>query len=183
MPITLAKWSILSTTLVFLKDYPSFQLMIIQFILFASQVLIIIGKPLDSRLENNITLFNELMTSLFLYGLFTLTDSMGRNESKVECGLAMLYLVFFTISVNMFKVLVQLILMINFRILFKKLTRKSKDKVISHKPSELIATSNLSLIQKAHNKMALRQLSTVSIMAPPDNASFNAVFSMRQMQY
>ncbi|TNV73037.1 hypothetical protein FGO68_gene16103 [Halteria grandinella] len=188
MPITLAKWSILSITLVILKDHPSFQLMIIWFILLISQILIIIGKPQNSRLENNITLFNELMTSIFHYGLYSLTDSMGRNESKEVCGLAMLVLVIFTIFINIFKVVIQAALMINFRNIYKKFTRK--DTAIQLKPilpSDLSVINNISIVEDMHQtqiKMMMHQTShqkTVSLA--PENANSHTVLFSRQMQY
>ncbi|TNV86287.1 hypothetical protein FGO68_gene17282 [Halteria grandinella] len=112
MPITLLKWAILSLTLVTLRNYPVLQLSLVSFLSFTSQILLITGKPFSTPLENSMSLFNELMASLYLYGLFTLTDSMGRNLVKEECGLAMLLLVLFTISVNLLKVLIQMSLLI-----------------------------------------------------------------------
>ena len=38
------------------------------------QTLIIHGKPMQDPVENMISLFNDLMVSLFLYVLITLTD-------------------------------------------------------------------------------------------------------------
>ena len=52
------------------------------------------------------SLFNELMASAYLLGLFALTDFMGRNELKIEIGLGMLFLVTFTIAINIIKVVV-----------------------------------------------------------------------------
>ncbi|TNV86189.1 hypothetical protein FGO68_gene6733 [Halteria grandinella] len=107
MPLTLMKWTSLSLILVILRDYPYFQLMALSAITFLFQILLIIGKPLATSSENKMSLFNELMASNYLYVLFTLTDLMGRNQLKEECGFAMVIIVAFTISVNILKVLIQ----------------------------------------------------------------------------
>ncbi|TNV74447.1 hypothetical protein FGO68_gene11904 [Halteria grandinella] len=106
IPITLAKWTILSFTFVVLRDYPSIQLLLITLLLLASQVLIVVGRPYETPLENKISLFNEFMTSLYLYSLYTLTDFFGRNELKIECGTVILSLVCITVGFNMLKVLI-----------------------------------------------------------------------------
>ncbi|TNV85953.1 hypothetical protein FGO68_gene8492 [Halteria grandinella] len=105
--ITLVKWTILSVILVFLRDYSSIQLLLLTPLLFFSQCLIIITKPNPVPLENHMSLFNEIMTSIYLYILYTLTDYTGRNEVKVECGNVLLGVVLFTIAANLIKVLVQ----------------------------------------------------------------------------
>lgn len=78
---------------------------------FASQILQIQGKPQDSPFENKISLFNEIMATCYLYTLITVTDFMGRNAVKEECGLILLGIVLFTISANILKVLIQVIIM------------------------------------------------------------------------
>ncbi|TNV86143.1 hypothetical protein FGO68_gene16416 [Halteria grandinella] len=135
LPITLAKWSILITALVTLRNYPALQLMIIAILLVVSQVLMIVGRPQDSRVENMISLFNEGMASVYLYGQYTLSESMGRNEVKEEIGAVLLGMVIFTISVNVVKVLVQSMMMINWRKLKSVCFKKSQDKVIKLKPT------------------------------------------------
>jgi len=132
IPITLVKWAILSLTLVFLKDHSTFQLIITGYLLLVSQILIIKGKPFASHVENKLSLFNDIMASLYLNCLYTLAEPMGRNESKELCGLALLALVVFTIAVNVIKVVVQAMMLINFKKLLSKLS--SSDKVIQLKP-------------------------------------------------
>lgn len=57
------------------------------------------------------SIFNEIMATCYLYTLFTVTDFMGRNVVKEECGLILLGIVLFTISVNILKVVIQVIMM------------------------------------------------------------------------
>ncbi|TNV86418.1 hypothetical protein FGO68_gene17688 [Halteria grandinella] len=143
MPITLVKWAILSVTLVTLRNYPVMQLSIVSFLSFTSQILLIKGKPFSTSLENNMSLFNELMASLYLYGLFTLTDSMGRNLVKEECGVIMLMLVVYTIIANILKVLYQLSSLINFKRLFSPTNKKSTVpiKPLNNTPNNMSNTS------------------------------------------
>jgi hypothetical protein len=43
----------------------------------------VIGKPYDDKLENQISLFNEVMVSAYLYVLMMLTDYLGDNAYRV----------------------------------------------------------------------------------------------------
>ncbi|TNV86341.1 hypothetical protein FGO68_gene4599 [Halteria grandinella] len=150
--ITLVKWAILSLTLVFLKDYPTFQLSVVWYLLLVSQILIIKGRPYSSQIENKLSIFNDIMASLYLYGLYALSEPMGRNESKEQCGLALLSLVLATIVVNVIKVLVQSVMLINFKRLIAKLS--PSDRVVQLKPppaeqsqpDQTIATTSMSVL-------------------------------------
>lgn len=161
IPITLVKWAILSLTLVLLKDYPAFQIIIAGYLLLVSQILIIKGKPFASHIENKLSLFNDLMASLYLYGLYALAEPMGRNESKEECGLALLALVVFTIAVNVIKVLAQATMLINFKKLLSRLS--SSDRVVQLKPipaeqphpDQSIASTSMNLSYDEHPQMKM----------------------------
>ncbi|TNV85934.1 hypothetical protein FGO68_gene8988 [Halteria grandinella] len=136
--ITLAKWAILSVTLVYLRDYPSIQLLLLTTLLLLSQCLLLLSKPSPSPLENHLSLFNELMTSAYLYTLFTLTDFMGRNQVKEGCGIVLLGVVVGTIGVNIAKVLVQ----VGGNIKCKK---KGVSKVVKMNPSDVTAVTENSI--------------------------------------
>jgi hypothetical protein len=43
------------------------------------QSLLIYGKPFEESYENNMSLFTEIMVSLYLYILLGLTDYQGEN--------------------------------------------------------------------------------------------------------
>ncbi|TNV86294.1 hypothetical protein FGO68_gene17292 [Halteria grandinella] len=132
MPIILFKWGLLSLILVTLRDHAGFQLMLLSLVQIPSQALLILGQPNLTAAENWMSLFNEVMASIYLYGLFTLTDYMGSNELKEECGLFLLVIVLFTISANIIKVLIGMYQLIN----FTKLSYifKNKDAVVAFRP-------------------------------------------------
>ena len=56
---------------------------------------------MSDRLEYSLTLFNELMVSLYLTLMLLLTDFHGRNPFRDEVGWALFSVVVFTISVNL----------------------------------------------------------------------------------
>ena len=52
-----------------------------------------------------IALFNEVMVSVYLYLMISLTDFHGENPLRSEIGYALLFLVVFTVLVNFLKAL------------------------------------------------------------------------------
>lgn len=58
--------------------------------------------------ENNMSLFNELMTSVYLYILMMLTDFNADSPLRETFGLMLLGTVLFTFFVNIVKVLSQI---------------------------------------------------------------------------
>ena len=44
------------------------------------QIMILGSKPMLTKLDNNMLLFNEIMVSTYLYNLLCLTDFMGEND-------------------------------------------------------------------------------------------------------
>ena len=69
------------------------------------QALILASKPMLSKLDNRMLLFNELMVSLYLYLLLCLTDYLGENNHRDLLGLILLSLVVSTVLVNLVKFL------------------------------------------------------------------------------
>jgi hypothetical protein len=67
--------------------------------------MILVSKPMLSKLDNNMLLFNELMVSVYLYLLLCLTDYMGENDNRDLLGLILLSLVVSTVLVNLVKFL------------------------------------------------------------------------------
>ena len=54
--------------------------------------------------ENKMSLFNEIMVSLYLYLIITLTDYNQKvNPLKQECGLALVAVIVLTFVVNLTK--------------------------------------------------------------------------------
>ena len=74
---------------------------------------------MQNRLENRITLFNEIMVSFYLYLMMGLTDFYGENSPRNEIGWALLFLVMFTVGVNLVKTM-----HLDFRHLIRWLSKK-----------------------------------------------------------
>ena len=71
------------------------------------QFMIVGSKPMLAKVNNNMLLFNEIMVSIYLYLLLALTDFMRENDSTRDLiGYALLFLVVFTVLVNLVKFLI-----------------------------------------------------------------------------
>lgn len=70
------------------------------------QLIIVGSKPLLSKLENRMLLFNEIMVSIYLYLLLSLTDFMGDNDLRDMIAWVLLSIVVFTVLVNLVKFLI-----------------------------------------------------------------------------
>jgi cytochrome bd-type quinol oxidase subunit 1 len=69
-----------------------------------TQILIIIGSPMDNNLENMMAFFNEIMVSLYLYIMHSLTDYNEDKDYKEGTGGWMLvFVVLGTVGVNLLK--------------------------------------------------------------------------------
>lgn len=105
--ITLARWSTLCIILVTLRGYYMFQIVSLLMQSVLVQTLIIHGQPMLVHVENKISLFNEIMVSLFLYVIITLTEYNQKvNPLKHECGMALVAIIVLTFSVNVMKAVV-----------------------------------------------------------------------------
>lgn len=69
------------------------------------QCAIIVGQPFDSGLENRLSLFNEFMTSIYLYIMISFTDYSGTNILKTQLAWGLISVILFTLFVNMAKLL------------------------------------------------------------------------------
>ena len=72
-------------------------------------------------------LFNEVMTSFYLYLKLCLTDFHGDESMRDEIGWALLILFIFTITVNLIKVTV--VNFVRFKILCKRFGAKVRQKM------------------------------------------------------
>jgi hypothetical protein len=68
--------------------------------------MIVGSKPMLSKLDNHMLLFNEIMVSTYLYLLLCLTDFMQENDCRDLIGLLLLSVVVFTVLVNLVKFLI-----------------------------------------------------------------------------
>jgi hypothetical protein len=58
---------------------------------------------MPSPIENNVSVFNEVMVSLYLYTLLHLTDFFGNNIYRQEGGYVLVGIIFVSVSVNLIK--------------------------------------------------------------------------------
>ena len=99
------------------------------------QLLILGSKPMLSKLDNHLLLFNELMVSAYLYLLLGLTDFMQENDCRDSIGLLLLSVVVFTVLVN----LVKFLIICDWCLL----VRKIKKKCSKHKKHAVDSKTNL----------------------------------------
>ena len=65
--------------------------------------MIIYGKPYDEKIENKISLFNELMVSAYLYILILLTDFTSINNYREQQGTVLVVIIMTNVVVNLLK--------------------------------------------------------------------------------
>jgi hypothetical protein len=58
---------------------------------------------MPSPVENKVSVFNELMVSLYLYTLMHLTDFFGDNNYREEAGYVLVGIIFVSVAVNLIK--------------------------------------------------------------------------------
>ncbi|TNV86600.1 hypothetical protein FGO68_gene11197 [Halteria grandinella] len=88
----LTKWTLMCFVLILLTDYPGQQL----------------TRPMDSRIDNAICLFNELMASIYLHVLIGLTIASEDIELRENLGLALISILLFSLFVNILKVFIMI---------------------------------------------------------------------------
>ena len=108
--INQVRWIITINIMIIIRDHNEMQLMTLLFISWVFQALIILGQPMKSTFENKMTLFNEIMVSVYLYILMILTDFFAEtNPYREGCGWALVMTLLTTFSVNFIKFLVLLV--------------------------------------------------------------------------
>jgi hypothetical protein len=105
-PLVLLRWTATMLIMTLLRSNFYLQIFPLLAISIVFQLLIVASKPMLSKLENYMLLFNEIMVSVYLYMLLCLTDYMGENDSRDLISLLLLSLVVFTVLVNLVKFLI-----------------------------------------------------------------------------
>jgi hypothetical protein len=107
--INQVRWIVTISIMIIIRDHNGMQLVALLVISWVFQGLIICGRPWQSTLENKMTLFNEIMVSVYLYILMILTDFFAEtNPFREDCGWALVMTLLTTFSVNFIKFLVLL---------------------------------------------------------------------------
>jgi hypothetical protein len=100
--LTLTRWLITTSILIFLKDHNEFQIMLLLILSVVFSCLLIIGRPFENTLENKMSLFTETLVSFYLYLLLCLTDFMGNtNLIRDFLALALVSVIGFSVCVNL----------------------------------------------------------------------------------
>jgi CBS domain containing-hemolysin-like protein len=100
--LTLIRWTITTSILIFLKDHNEFQILLLLIISVVYSILLMNGKPFESNFENKMSLFTEIMVSIYLYLLLCLTDFMP-NLSFIRdpLALALVSVIGFAVFINL----------------------------------------------------------------------------------
>lgn len=72
--------------LVKMRNYSGLEIILLILVSVSKQVYIIQVRPFSSRLENGISLFNELLISLYIYGIILLTNYNNSAELRVQAS-------------------------------------------------------------------------------------------------
>ena len=73
--------------IIFLRDYPSIQIVMIIIISLLTQVYLIEIMPLKDKFENHVYLFNEYLVSIYAFSFIGLTDINNSFEAKINVGI------------------------------------------------------------------------------------------------
>lgn len=89
------------------------------------QIMIIIGTPMDSKLENMMVFFNEVMVSFYLYIMHSLTDyNEDKDYKEATGGWMLVFVVVGTVGVNLLKLCFSLIKKIILRLRRTRTTKR-----------------------------------------------------------
>ena len=98
--LMLLRWTLVSSVLVFLRNHSDFQIITNLILSGLYTCLMLNNPPYADPSQNKIMLFNELMTSVYLYTLYAMTDYNMDKESKETFGIVLFGIVLGTISIN-----------------------------------------------------------------------------------
>jgi hypothetical protein len=102
--------ALVSAILVFLTDHPEFQIITNLILSGIFTGMMLINPPYDSPSQNKIHLYNELMTSAYLYTLFAMTDYNQIPDSKETFGIILFGIVVVSIIINILILIINLII-------------------------------------------------------------------------
>jgi hypothetical protein len=90
------------TILIVLRDTAEYQILTLFVISVFFQILLIIGRPIDNLLDHRFSIFNEIMVTLYLYLLLTLTDYAPLPNRELV-GFALLGTIIMSAIINFMK--------------------------------------------------------------------------------
>ena len=75
--LTLVRWTLTTLILIVMKDYDEFQILSLLLISVVYSAFLIRGRPFEDSFQNKMSLFTEIVVSIYLYLLLCLTDFTG----------------------------------------------------------------------------------------------------------
>ncbi|TNV86328.1 hypothetical protein FGO68_gene1229 [Halteria grandinella] len=166
---TLAKWSLMCFVLVLLTDYPAQQLQLLLALSIFSTTLQFKVQPFASKIENSISLFNELMASFYIYALIGLASTSNNILLRKNLGLVLIAILLLALFINLLKVIIQIGIS-----LFKKISEKccpsnNKSTVIKKKIKKYAMTTIKEEKQEEDEDVFDRQLKSLIIIKKKNN--------------
>lgn len=100
--IICARWTVTCSIMIFLRDYPSFQALTLLSASIFFQSILIYSPPFTLTIDNRMSLFNEIATSVNVYLLLILANA---DMLKTSLSTSLTSLVSITIGVNSIRAL------------------------------------------------------------------------------
>lgn len=103
----MCRWSFTIAIMICLRDYYCLQIMGLLYITMFWQLLVLLGRPMETKADNYFAFFNELMVTLYLYTLIALSDfSTVAMPFRDECGWLLVFTIMMSTAVNIVKFLI-----------------------------------------------------------------------------
>ncbi|TNV86985.1 hypothetical protein FGO68_gene12316 [Halteria grandinella] len=115
--LIIIRWTFSVIILICLRDYPGLQVPLLLLLSVKAQFLLILGKPFDERSENIMNFINEVIVSVYVYVLFSLTDFTQQSITSLseEIGWLLVLIVLFTVFMNLVKLQIMIYLKLKSR--------------------------------------------------------------------
>jgi hypothetical protein len=75
--LTLVRWLVTTIILILMKEHKEFQILSFLVVSVLYTALLIRGKPFEDSFKNKMSIFTEIVVSIYLYLLMCLTDFSG----------------------------------------------------------------------------------------------------------
>ena len=107
-----------------------------------------LGLPMSNRINNFIQIFNEIVVCLCIVSLVIFTDFIPDPVDRYDYGYVLLYLVAFSISVNIVILLSSIILSI-YKMIKKKMMKSRYEKMMKGLMEQRAALAQMKMTQKS----------------------------------
>ena len=128
--IIMARWTVTIFILLVLRESNEIQILSLWLISIFFQGMLLRGKPFEDKNDNFIGFFIEFMVSAYLYFLILLTDFWGENKFREIVGECLVAVISISITVNIFKLIYNILKGVKEYLWNKRIKLKSKLKII-----------------------------------------------------